>query len=623
LSIIDFFIGRPLASSEERAEQIGVAKGVPIFGLDALSSAAYGPEAALTLLIPLGVAGVAYILPLSFSIIVLLAIVFFSYRQTIAAYPQGGGSYTVARQNLGTFPGLLAASALLIDYVLTAAVGISAGIGALTSAIPSLHSRTLTLCLAALLLLTLVNLRGVRETGAVFMLPTYAFLACMFVALGIGLFKAFTSGGQPSPVIPASPAPVATVAVSAWLLLKAFASGCTAMTGVEAVSNGVGAFREPTVKYAQRTLAVIIAALVIMLAGIAYLVKAYKIVATDPNGNNYQSVLSIMLGAVAGRGWFYYVAIASILLVLIFSANTAFADFPRVCRFVAEDGYLPTSFANRGRRLVYSEGILVLAFITALLLIAFGGITDRLIPLFAVGAFLAFTMSQAGMVAHWRRERGKGARHSMLINGLGALATGATVLVVVVAKFTEGAWITVIMIPGILALMYGVRRHYEKVLGEIATRTPLEPVTPLHPLIAVTLQTWTRVGKEALRLAMTLSKDIRVIHVAEEDKPDEFSNSWSEYVIEPSKKAGLPVPELVVLKSPYRFVVAPIVNYVIQLADENPNRRVVTVVPELMERRWYYYFLHNQRATLLKTQLLMKGNDRISVLNIAWYLKSE
>jgi amino acid transporter len=618
LSIIDFLIGRPLASSEERAEHIGIAKGI-----DALSSAAYGPEAALTLLIPLGLAGLAYIVPLSFSIIVLLGIVFFSYRQTIAAYPQGGGSYTVARENLGTFPGLLAASALLIDYVLTAAVGISAGIGALTSAIPSLHPRTLTLCLVSLLLLTIVNLRGVRETGAVFMLPTYAFLVCMLLALGIGLFRTLASGGHPSPVVPPPAPPAAAAAVSAWLLLKAFASGCTAMTGVEAVSNGVGAFREPTVKYAQRTLAAIIAALVILLAGIAYLVKAYKIVATDPNGNNYQSVLSMLLGAVAGRGWFYEVSIGSILLVLIFSANTAFADFPRVCRFVAEDAYLPISFANRGRRLVYSEGILVLAFITAVLLTIFGGITDRLIPLFAIGAFLAFTMSQAGMVAHWRREGGKGAGRSMLINGLGAIATGLTVLVVAVAKFTEGAWITVIMIPSIIGFMYGIRRHYDRVFREIATQTPLETINFLQPLIVVTLQGWTRVAKEAVQFAMTLSKDIKVVHVAEEDKPDPLRDKWNEYAVEPAKKANLPIPELVVLNSPYRFVVLPIVNYVIRLADEHPNRRVVTVVPELMEKRWYYYFLHSQRAALLKTQLLMKGNDRISVLNIPWYLKSE
>ncbi|MBV9301784.1 MAG: APC family permease [Acidobacteriaceae bacterium] len=621
MSIIDFLIGRPIASSSERAEQIGVAKGIPIFGLDALSSAAYGPEAALTLLIPLAAAGLAYILPLSLSIIVLLIIVFFSYRQTIAAYPQGGGSYTVARENLGTFPGLLAAAALLIDYVLTAAVGISAGIGALTSAIPSLHPRTLTLCLVALALLTLVNLRGVRETGAIFMLPTYAFLACMFIALGMGAVKSLASGGQPSPIVPPPAPQAATAAVSAWLLLKAFASGCTALTGVEAVSNGVKAFRDPAVKYARRTLAIIIAALIIMLAGIAYLVKTYKIVATDPNGNDYRSILSMMLEAVTGRGWFYYAAIASILLVLIFSANTAFADFPRVCRFISEDGYLPISFANRGRRLVYSEGILVLALITGALLIIFGGITDRLIPLYAVGAFLAFTMSQAGMVAHWRRERGEGAVRSMVINGLGALATGLTVLVVIVAKFTEGAWITVIMIPGILVFMYGVKRHYSRVLREIASRTPLEPFILLPPIIVITIQSWTRFAKEALHLAMIMSKDIRAIHVAEEDKPDEFCGKWDEYAIDPARKAQLPVPELVVLKSPYRFVVSPIVDYVIKLAKENPNRRIVAVIPELVEKRWYYYFLHSQRAALLKTRLLMQGNDRISVLNIPWYLK--
>ena len=622
MSILNFLIGRPLASSEEGAEQIGVAKGVPVFGLDALGSAAYGPEAALTLLIPLGAAGLAYIVPLSFIIIVLLAIVFFSYRQTIAAYPQGGGSYTVAHQNLGMFPGLLAAAALLIDYTLDAAVGISAGIAALTSAFPSLHPRTLTLCLVALLLLTLANLRGVSENGALFMAPTYLFLACMFTAIAIGIAKAIATGGHPQPVA-VPPVSHATIeAVSVWLLIRSFAGGCTALTGVEAVSNGVQAFREDRVKNARRTLAIIIAALAVMLAGIAYLVKAYRIVATDPNGSSYQSLLSMLIGAIAGREWFYYVAIASVLLVLIFSANTAFADFPRVCHFIAEDGYLPTSFTNRGRRLVYAEGILVLAVITAALLIGFGGITDRLIPLFAVGAFLAFTMSQAGMVAHWRREGGKSARRSMLINGVGAIATGLTVLVVIVAKFKEGAWITVIAIPSLLALMYGIHRHYQKVIQEIDTQTPLETSKQPKPLIVITLQGWTRVGQEALRFAMTLSPDIKVVHVVEEGKPDELRHHWSEYVEQPAEAAGLPTPELVDLKSPYRFVITPIVKYVLQLAKDNPQRRVVTIIPELMEKRWYYYFLHTQRATLLKTRLLMANNDRISVLNIPWYLKT-
>lgn len=622
MSILDFLIGRPLPSSEEDTEKIGPAKGVAVFGLDALASAAYGPEAAMTLLIPLGVAGLSHVLPLSVGIIVLLGIVFFSYRQTIAAYPQGGGSYTVAHKNLGMFAGLLAGAALLIDYTLDAAVGISAGIGALISAVPALRPHTLALCLAALVFLTLVNLRGVSENGNIFLVPTYLFLASMLLILGIGITKALMNGGHPQPVVP-PPAPAAAVtAFSLWVLVKAFAGGCTALTGVEAVSNGTRAFREDRVKNARITLATIITALAIMLAGIAYLTRAYKIVATDPNSSHYQSVLSMLFAAVSGHGLFYYVAISSALLILIFSANTAFADFPRVCKFIAEDLYLPMSLANRGRRLVYSEGILTLAVVTAALLIGFGGITDRLIPLFAVGAFLAFTMSQAGMVAHWRRERGPGARRSMLINGIGAFATGLTVLIVVVAKFGEGAWITVIAIPLLLALMFAVNRHYRKVWREIETKAPLSLEPQAEPLMVVPMTGWTRVAKEALRFSMTLSSDIRVIHIAEEDKP-EFAKLWPECVADPAEKTGLPVPELIVLKSPYRFVVTPIVNYVLKLAKENPGRRVVTVIPELMERHWYYYFLHTQRATLLKTQLLREGNDRISVLNMPWYMKGE
>ena len=622
MPIVNFIFGRPLASLDEDSEQIGVAKGVPVFGLDALGSAAYGPEAALTVLIPLGIAGLAYIVPISCIIIALLAIVYFSYRQTIAAYPKGGGSYTVAHQNLGMFPGLLAGAALLIDYTLDAAVGISAGIAALTSAFPALHPWTLWLCLAALVVLTVVNLRGVQETGAVFMVPTYMFLVCMFIAIGIGIFKVIVSGGHPHAVLRPPVSPAAMQAVSAWLLIKAFAGGCTALTGVEAISNGVQAFRDDRVKRARRTLAIIIAALAGMLACVAYLVKAYGIVATDPAGRDYQSILSMLLGAVTGRGWFYYIAIGSILLILIFSANTAFADFPRVCRFIAEDGYLPNSFSNRGRRLVYTEGIVVLAVITGILLISFGGITDRLIPLFAIGAFLAFTMSQAGMVAHWRREGGKHSRRYMAINGIGALATGTTVIIVVIAKFREGAWITLIAIPALLVLMYRVHLHYERVRAEIEIKTPLEVKQDKRPLIVITIMRWSRISQEALSFAMTLSDEIKVVHVKEEDKPDDFCERWQEYVIAPVTAAHGTVPELVELGSPYRFVVQPIVGYVAKLAQDHPDRRVVAIIPELIERHWYYYFLHTQRATLLKTRLLMEGNDRISVLNIPLYLRT-
>jgi len=622
-SILDFLIGRPLASSEERAEQIGAAAGVPIFGLDALSSAVYGPEAALTLLLPLGAAGLSYIEPLTLSIIALLIIVFFSYRQTIAAYPGGGGSYTVARENLGTFSGLLAASALLIDYVLTAAVGISAGIGALTSALPSWHAKTLSLCLIALVLLTFINLRGLREAGGVFMLPTYLFLFCMVVAIGVGIAKSLLAAGHPVPIIPPPPIPPPTQAVGLWLLLKAFASGCTAMTGVEAVSNGVKAFREPTVKNGRLTLTIIIASLTVMLAGIAFLAHAYGIAAIHPDADHYQSVLSLVLQAVAGRGWFYYAAIASILLVLIFSANTAFADFPRVCRVIANDYFLPLSFANRSRRLVYSEGVIVLAILTAMLLIFFDGVTDRLIPLYAVGAFLAFTLSQAGMVVHWKRTRGRGSAGNMTINAVGATATGLTLLVVVVAKFTEGAWITVVTIPALLWFMYSVRRHYDRVRREIASPAPLDLNHLSPPLVVIPAPYWSRVTKEALRAAFEISKDIQVLHVTEEgnEEGDEFCRKWDELVAQPAAQANLPPPELIRLVTPYRFVISPIVDYVIQLAETHPTRRVVTIVPELVERRWYGYFLHTQRAALLKATLLMKGKNRISVLNIPWYLK--
>src|SRR6202162_429827 len=421
MKLADLLLGRPLATEEEKAERIGPAKGIPIFGLDALSSAAYGPEAALTLLIPLGMMGVSYIVPISVSIIILLCVVYFSYRQTISAYPQGGGSYTVASDNLGVWPGLLAAASLMVDYVLTAAVGISAGVGALISAIPSLERYTLLLCLGILILVTVINLRGVRETGGIFAIPTYLFIFCLLGVIALGVAKTLLAGGHPTPVIQLPKLAGATEAVSAWLLLRAFASGCTAMTGVEAVSNGVMAFREPSDKYARLTLTIVISILIVMLGGIAFLFKAYGIAATPPGQTGYQSVLSQLIGAVAGKGIFYWVSIGSILFFLALSANTAVAVFPRLSRAIAQNGFLPHGLTLRGRRLVFAQGVYMLAGVAGALLILFGGGADPLIPLYAVGAFLAFTLSQAGMVAHWKRVGGAGAGRSMLVNGLGAI----------------------------------------------------------------------------------------------------------------------------------------------------------------------------------------------------------
>jgi amino acid transporter len=620
--LVDLLLGRPLRSKEERAERCGSGAGIAIFGLDALSSAAYGPEAALTLLIPLGAAGIAYMLPISASIIALLTIVYFSYRQTIEAYPTGGGSYTVARQNLGLMAGLLAAAALMIDYVLTAAVGISAGVGALVSAIPRLQPHTLALCLVTLVLLTVANLRGVREVGALFMLPTYLFIGSLLGTIALGLVKTLASGGHPVAVAAPPPLPAPAGALTAWLLLQAFSNGCTAMTGVEAVSNGVRAFREPVVKSAQRTLTVIIAFLAVLLAGIASLVRAYHIGATAPGRPGYDSVLSQLVAAVAGKNPFYYITMASILLVLALSANTAFADFPRLCRAVAQDGYLPHSFASRGRRLVYSYGIYVLAGLCAFLLILFGGVTDRLIPLFAVGAFLAFTLSQAGMVMHWKRSRARRARASMLVNGLGAMATAMTVVVVIIAKFVEGAWVTVLLIPAIIFLMWSVRRHYDRVADEIASSAPLDVTRLQPPLVVVPVRAWDKVVQKALRFGLEISPDVRAVHVHSEEDREDLRRKWSELAKLPATQAGVATPELVVLSSPYRSVITPILDYVLDLERRHPDRQVAVLIPEMVERHWYHYLLHNQRAQWLKALLLLRGDQRINVISVPWHLRA-
>lgn len=620
MSLADLLFGRPLASSEGRAEKIGPAAGIPIFGLDALSSAAYGPEAALTLLIPLGAGGIAYALPITFAILALLAILYFSYRQTIEAYPGGGGSYTVARENIGERAGLLAAAALMIDYVLTAAVGISAGVGALVSALPSLQPHTLPICLTILVMVTFVNLRGVREAGVVFMIPTYLFIGCLLTMIGLGVAKTLLAGGHPTPVEHMPALPPATAVVSLWLLLKVFSSGCTAMTGVEAVSNGVKAFREPTAKNAQRTLTIIIIILMALLAGIAYLCTAYGIGATDPN-RNYESVLSQLLRAITGKGIFYYVSIGSILLVLSLSANTAFADFPRLCRIIAMDGFLPHSFASTGRRLVFANGIYILALLTASLLILFGGVTDRLIPLYAVGAFMAFTLSQTGMVRHWQRNKGK--FHHMFVNGLGALATGITTIVVLMAKFVEGAWVTVLLIPTMLLVMSWVRRHYDAVSAEIATDQPADFQNLKNPIVVAPIHTWNLATQKALRFAYTLSHEVHAVHIsAGEDTHDEFCKDWDRYADGPARAAGLPPPELVVIDSPYRLLLTPILNYVLELERANPGRQIAVLLPEMVERHWFHYFLHNQRAEVLKTWLLVKGNQRIVTVTVPWYLQA-
>ncbi len=624
MNILDLLVGKPILTSDERAEQIGPARGIPIFGLDGLSSAAYGPEAALSLLIPLGLLGVRYIVPVSAAIITLLVIVYFSYRQTIAAYPSGGGSYTVARYNLGAFPSLLAAAALLTDYILTAAVGISAGVGALVSAVPSFLPHTVAICVGILFIITIINLRGVREAGVVFMLPTYLFVGTLLITIAGGLMRAVLSGGHPTPLAALPPPPVMTQAVSFWLLLKVFSSGCTALTGVEAVSNGVKAFREPAVKNAQRTLTIIIFLLALLLAGISYLVKIYGIAATDPGKPGYQSLLSMLIAAVFGKGIFYYLTIASILLVLSLSANTAFADFPRLCKAIASNNYLPHAFGYRGRRLVYTYGIVVLAVLTALLLIVFGGVTDNLIPLYAVGAFLAFTLSQWGMVVHWRKNRGPHWFKSALVNGLGGFVTGITVIVVLVAKFADGAWITLLFIPLLIFFFSRVRRHYHAVLVATTTSVAVAPANHgRHPIVVVPVDRWSRICKQALEFASRISPEIIAIHVEPGEHSELLHEDWERYVERPFREAGTKPPEFIVLPSPYRFIIVPLVQYILDLSEKHPDRRIVVVIPELVEDHWYEYFLHNQRGRLLEWVMLARGNERIFTVSSPYYISEK
>ena len=621
MNILDLVVGKPIKTSDERAEKIGPVQGIPIFGLDGLSSAAYGPEAALSLLIPLGLLGVRYIVPVSAAIITLLVIVYFSYRQTIAAYPSGGGSYTVARFNLGTPAALLAAAALLADYILTAAVGISAGVGALVSGVPSLLPHMVSICVGILIIITIVNLRGVRDAGLAFALPTYLFVGTLLITIVAGVLRVLLSGGHPVPAAPLPPPPPMTQAVTYWLLLKVFASGCTALTGVEAVSNGVKAFREPAVKNAQRSLTVIILILAVLLAGISYLVKVYGIAATDPGQPGYQSLLSMLIAAVFGKGYFYYLTIGSILFVLSLSANTAFADFPRLCRAIAQNNYLPHAFGFRGRRLVYTYGIVVLAVLCGGLLILFGGVTDRLIPLFAVGAFLAFTLSQTGMVMHWRRERGPHWMRSALVNGLGAVVTGTTVIVVLVAKFVEGAWITLLFIPLTIVFFTVVRRHYHTVRVLTTCRVPVNPASlSPAPIAVVPVDRWSNITRQGIEFAARLSTEVIAVHVEPAENSELLHEDWQRYVEEPFRIAGREAPKLQILPSPYRFVIIPLIQFILELSRKNPDRNIIVVIPELVEDRWYEYFFHNQRGRLLEWLLVVQGNERIFTVTAPWYV---
>ncbi len=586
----------------------------------------------MALLLPLGYYGVQhYLLPIFGFILTLLVILYFSYRQTIEAYPNGGGSFTVASENLGDRAGLFAAAALMIDYILTAAVGISAGVTALVSAFsetrfgPTLHHYQLSMCLAILVGIAIINMRGVKETGAVFMLPTFLFVGSLLITIAVGVYDTLMAHGHPVPLAPPPPEDMTKLEhLSGWLLvfllLKAFSNGCAAMTGVEAVSNGVTAFKEPRSKNANRTLTVIIGILIILLFGLSYVARAYGVTAMDSDAHNYQSVLSIEVAAVFGRGWFYFLTMGGVLAALSFSANTAFADFPRMARAIAVNDYLPHVFILKGRRLLFSHGIYALTGFTALILIIFNGVTDALIPLYAIGAFLAFTLSQAGMVKHWHKTMDAPHRHlKMFINGLGAVATGISLMIILVTKFVHGAWVTALLVPFLIWVMTAVKQHYTRVKLETEDPTPLRLTGLEPPIVVIPMARWDKITEKAMRFGMLMSPVVKVIHV-DSDDCDALACVWDSMVLKPIHEAKMPVPELVTVKSTYRTILSPLMDYVIQLEDENPGRKIAVLLPELVVKHWWENLLHNQRVQLLKLLLLLKGNQRIVVVNIPWYL---
>lgn len=624
MSLIDKIIGRPLSVKEHKKQELTVLTGVPALGLDALASTAYGPESALTVLIPLGALGLQYFSFISLAIVGVLLTLYLSYQQTAAAYPGGGGAYIVASDNLGKRVGVWAAVSLLLDYLLNVAVGISAGVGAIVSAIPSLEPYILLLCLMVLLILTVLNLRGIRESGLALILPTMAFVACIAIAIIIAFINLWMNGGHPQAIKSLPSISPITQTAGIWLLLGAFANGLTAMTGVEAVSNAVPLFRKPTVKNAQLTLTIIVGILAIFLLSLGYLCPTYHIIAMDETKEGYQSILSQLIAAVTGNGIFYYFSMASIFIVLTYSAQTSFADFPRVCRFLAKDDFLPHFFADRGRRLVFSHGIIILAVLSGLLLIAFNGITLYLIPLFAVGAFSAFFFSQLGMVVHWlRRKNESGSYIKLFFNALGATSTAIALIIIILEKFVEGAWIVVIAAPLLALLFIQIRKHYNKVKREVDQPLELQVAQLKSPLVIIPIRGWDRVAENAIRFGLLISDDVTAIHVTSEDEDfvERLKTLWKEKVVKPAKAADYSTPKLEIINSPYRQIYKKILGYVDMIRKKNPDRLIAVVIPELVEPHWYEYLLHNIHAAGLRTLLFLKRDQRTVVITTPWYLR--
>jgi amino acid transporter len=598
-----FLIGRPISSDHEEHERLSKVKALAVFSSDNISSSAYGPEEIMRVLVLAGTGALFMTVQLAALIIVMLAIVTISYRQTIKAYPMGASSYIVASDNLGDRAGILAASALLIGYVVTVAVSVSAGVAAMTSILPDLHDWKVAITVAMVVLLTLGNLRGIRESGSIFAAPTYLYIVVMLGIIGWGMARSL-SGELPSFDVPASWLEVETggQVLGIFLILRAFSQGAVALTGVEAISDGVPAFERPEWKNARTTLTWAAAIFGVLFLGIAYLATTTGIV---PDPDEEQTVLSLLVRQIAGSGPILILAQVSTALLLVLAANTSFADFPRLSSFLARDGFLPRQFAFRGERLAFTTGILALAGMAILLLVMFDARVSGLIPLYTLGVFIAFTLSQAGMLLRWYRRREPGWLRGMLINGLGAVTTGAVMLVVGTSNFFQGSWLVIVLVPLLMALLWAIRHHYRTLDRRLALdRIPEGKEVAAEPIVIVPVARLDRTARQAIAFANSISPTATAVHITNNpESAAELRERWPDWAGE---------TELVVVESPYRALVGPLLRYLDALQAQDPGRPVLVVLSEVVPRHWWENLLHNQTALRLKLRLFSRPNTIVA-----------
>jgi len=596
------FVGSPLATAQARHERLTKTSALAVFSSDALSSVAYATEEILLVLVLAGSVALGYSIPIGVAIVVLIAVVVSSYRQTILAYPQGGGAYIVTKDNLGTLPGLVAAGALLIDYVLTVAVSVAAGVAALTSAFPALYDHRMVLGVLFIAGIATVNLRGLRESSNLFAVPTYLFIVSFAGMLGYGIVR-WIAGWE---ALPPPPAPLAmSQDLTIFLVLRSFASGCAALTGVEAVSDGVPAFKAPEARNARIVLAWLGVILITLFMGITLLARHYQV-----TPRLEETVVSQLARLIFGGGLLYYEIQAVTTLILVFAANTAFADFPRLAYFLARDGFIPRQFSTRGDRLVFSNGILILGGMAALLILIFGGATHALIPLYAVGVFVSFTLSQASMVKRWLLRREAGWWWRWVLNAVGAATTGLVMLVIAGTKFAHGAWMVVLLIPLLVALFLMIHRHYDDVARQLSLDNYGGP-PPIDHTVLVLVGDLHRGVAAALRYAQALSASVKAVYVElDPDRTRRLEEKWGKF--------GLGIP-LVVLTSPYRSLLTPFLYYVNHLLALGENHVVTIVIPEFVPARWWQHLLHNQTALLIKGALLFRKG--VVVVDVPFHLR--